>query len=36
MDLTWSPEEEAFRADVRAWLERELVAWRARHDDRIL
>src|SRR5687767_12244071 len=21
MDLTWSPEEEAFRAEVRSWLE---------------
>ncbi|HEX7133203.1 MAG TPA: acyl-CoA dehydrogenase family protein [Iamia sp.] len=36
MDLTWSDEEEAFRAEARAWLERELAAWRDRHDRRIL
>ncbi|MCU1498614.1 MAG: acyl-CoA dehydrogenase domain protein [Acidimicrobiales bacterium] len=36
MDLTWSAGDEAFRADVRAWLETELAAWRARHDDHIL
>src|ERR1041384_1127449 len=24
MDLTWSPEEEAFRAEVRGWLEANL------------
>ena len=36
MDLTWSADEEAFRAEVRGWLETELAAWRSRHDDRIL
>jgi alkylation response protein AidB-like acyl-CoA dehydrogenase len=36
MDLTWSADEEAFRGEVRAWLEAELAAWRRRHDDRIL
>ena len=29
MDLTWSAEEEAFRAEARAWLEANLAAWRA-------
>ncbi|MBI3458073.1 MAG: acyl-CoA dehydrogenase family protein [Candidatus Rokubacteria bacterium] len=29
MDFAYSPEEEAFRAEVRAWLERELPAHRA-------
>ena len=28
MDLTWSTEEDAFRADARAWLETNLAAWR--------
>jgi alkylation response protein AidB-like acyl-CoA dehydrogenase len=36
MDLTWSADETAFRSEVRAWLEAELAAWRARHGDRIL
>ena len=36
MDLTWSEEEHAFRAEVRQWLETELAAWRDRHDGRIL
>lgn len=36
MDLTWSEDEQAFRAEVRAWLEENLADWRARHDDRIL
>ncbi len=36
MDLTWSADEDRFRTEVRAWLEAELAAWRARHDDRIL
>ncbi len=31
MDLTWSAAEEAFRADARSWLERNLAAWRAEH-----
>ncbi|CAN5790435.1 acyl-CoA dehydrogenase family protein [soil metagenome] len=35
MDLTWSAGEEAFRAEVRRWLETELSSWRGRHDDRI-
>ena len=30
MDLTWSDEEEAFRAEARAWLERNLAEW---HDE---
>ncbi|MGH9273408.1 MAG: acyl-CoA dehydrogenase family protein [Acidimicrobiales bacterium] len=29
MDLTWSAEEDAFRAEARAWLETNLAAWRA-------
>jgi alkylation response protein AidB-like acyl-CoA dehydrogenase len=36
MDLTWSDDEERFRAEARSWLEAELAAWRARHHDRIL
>jgi alkylation response protein AidB-like acyl-CoA dehydrogenase len=28
VDLTWSDEEEAFRAEARAWLETSLAAWR--------
>ena len=36
MDLTWSDEEAAFRAEARAWLEANLAAWRDRHDRRIL
>ena len=28
MDLTWSAEEDAFRAEARAWLEANLAAWR--------
>ena len=28
MDLTWSEEEEAFRAEARAWLEESLDLWR--------
>ncbi len=31
MDLTWSAEEEAFRAEARGWLERNLAEWRAEH-----
>ena len=30
MDLTWSAEEEAFRAEARAWLTTNLAEWRAR------
>jgi alkylation response protein AidB-like acyl-CoA dehydrogenase len=29
MDLTWSAEEEAFRADARSWLQRNLAEWKA-------
>ena len=29
MDLTWSPEEEAFRAEARAWLAANLAGWRS-------
>ena len=36
MDLTWSEAEDAFRREARTWLDDELVAWRLRHDDRIL
>ena len=36
MDLTWSDDEDAFRAEARAWLEENLAAWRDRHDGRIL
>jgi hypothetical protein len=28
VDLTWSDDEEAFRLDARAWLERNLAEWR--------
>jgi alkylation response protein AidB-like acyl-CoA dehydrogenase len=35
VDLTWSAEQDAFRAGVRTWLETELASWRARHDGRI-
>jgi alkylation response protein AidB-like acyl-CoA dehydrogenase len=31
MDLTWSPEEDAFRSEARAWLEANLSVWRAAH-----
>ena len=30
MDLTWSPEEDAFRAQARAWLEANLAEWKGR------
>ena len=30
MDLTWSDDEEAFRAEARAWLEQNLAEW---HDE---
>jgi alkylation response protein AidB-like acyl-CoA dehydrogenase len=33
MDLTWSPEEEAFRAETRAWLEQNLAEWKAEVGD---
>jgi len=29
VDLTWSAEEDAFRAEARSWLETNLAAWRA-------
>jgi alkylation response protein AidB-like acyl-CoA dehydrogenase len=29
VELTWSAEEDAFRAEARAWLEADLAAWRA-------
>src|SRR5690606_35767483 len=29
VDLTWSPQEEAFRAEARTWLEANLAEWRA-------
>jgi alkylation response protein AidB-like acyl-CoA dehydrogenase len=31
MELTWSAEEDAFRAEARGWLERNLSEWRAAH-----
>jgi len=31
MDLTWTDEEEAFRAEARAWLEENLAAWYDEH-----
>ena len=33
MDLTWSDTEEAFRAEARGWLERNLAEWRAECGD---
>lgn len=36
MDLTWSPTEEAFRAEARSWLGANMAAWRGRHGGRIL
>jgi alkylation response protein AidB-like acyl-CoA dehydrogenase len=36
VDLTWSPTEEAFRAEARSWLTLNLAAWRERHGGRIL
>ncbi len=30
MDLTWSAEEDAFRAEARAWLEANLAEWKGR------
>lgn len=34
MDLTWSDDEEAFRAEARGWLVENLAAWRADHGGR--
>ena len=31
MDLTWSEAEQAFRAEARAWLERNLAGWHVDH-----
>ncbi len=31
MDLTWSAEEDEFRAEARSWLEANVAAWRAEH-----
>jgi alkylation response protein AidB-like acyl-CoA dehydrogenase len=31
VDLTWSEEEQAFRAEARAWLEENLASWHADH-----
>ncbi len=31
MDLTWSGDEDAFRAEARAWLNVHLAEWRAEH-----
>src|SRR6476661_6026027 len=35
MDLSWSAEEDAFRAEARGWLDENLAAWRAAHDGDI-
>ncbi len=35
MDLTWSSEEDAFRAEARSWLEENLAAWRAAHGGAV-
>lgn len=35
MDLTWSSDEEAFRAEARAWLRENLPAWKGRHGGEI-
>ncbi len=35
MDLTWSPQEDAFRADARVWLEANLATWRSAHGAHI-
>jgi hypothetical protein len=32
MDLTWTDDEEAFRAEAREWLEENLAVWRRRFD----
>jgi alkylation response protein AidB-like acyl-CoA dehydrogenase len=31
VDLTWSDDEQAFRAEARAWLEENLASWHADH-----
>jgi alkylation response protein AidB-like acyl-CoA dehydrogenase len=31
VDLTWSEDEQAFRAEARAWLEENLASWHADH-----
>jgi alkylation response protein AidB-like acyl-CoA dehydrogenase len=36
VDLTWSAEEEAFRAEARAWLEANLAAWKAELGAHVL
>src|SRR3954470_23766348 len=33
MDLAWSDDEEAFRAEARSWLAGHLAAWRDRFAD---
>jgi hypothetical protein len=33
MDLTWTDEEEAFRAEARGWLAEHLTAWREQFDE---
>src|SRR4029453_5769754 len=32
LDLTWSPEEDAFRDEAREWLESSLAAWHGGED----
>src|SRR5438270_693713 len=34
MDLTWTDEEEAFRAEARTWLEENLARWHDREEGR--
>ena len=31
LDLTWTPAEDAFRAEAQEWLETNLAAWHAEH-----
>ncbi len=35
MDLTWTPDEDAFRAEARAWLTENLAVWKAAHGGEV-
>jgi alkylation response protein AidB-like acyl-CoA dehydrogenase len=35
VDLEWSPAEDAFREEARAWLTEHLAAWKAGHDGEL-
>ena len=35
MDITWTDDDETFRAEVRTWLEEHVAAWRALHGGDI-